>query len=138
MIGAFGWMEIILICFIGFLVMGSVALLCNPIKKLRRYLASVPPGSIASPSHLKTLLALCWDDLEGWNQENMTVGEFRDLEIEEVEWEPPLLRFTIERYGATVLGSTNLHRQRWQVNVDAKKAIILQNWVQPGGTLSST
>jgi hypothetical protein len=38
--------------------------------------------------------------------------------MENVEWVPPILKFRIERHGATVNGSTRADVQEWHVDVD--------------------
>jgi len=38
--------------------------------------------------------------------------------MESICWNPPVLSFTIERHGGTVLGSTRAELQYWQVNVE--------------------
>jgi len=92
-------------------------------QELRNFLASRPPGSIATPSHLERILASSCHDFEYSNQENMKAGELKNREIEEVEWKPPTLSFTIQRYRVTLLGSATSERQRWAVNVDTKEAL---------------
>ncbi len=92
-------------------------------QELRNYLASLPTGPIAAPSHLKRLLASCWNDFEGSHQENMKADKLGNRQMEEVEWEPPILSFTIERYRVTLLGSAQTERHRWEVNVGTKEAI---------------
>jgi len=92
-------------------------------QELRNFLASLPPGSIAAPSHLERILASSCHDFEYSNQENMKAGELKNREIEEVEWKPPILSFTIQRYRVTLLGSATSERQRWEVNVVTKEAL---------------
>lgn len=92
-------------------------------QELRNFLASLPPGSIAAPSHLERILASSCLDFEYSNQENMKAGELKNREIEEVEWKPPTLSFTIQRYRVTLLGSATSERQRWEVNVVTKEAL---------------
>jgi hypothetical protein len=37
-------------------------------------------------------------------------------------WKPPVLTFTIERHGATVLGSSRADLQRWELNLTTRDA----------------
>ena len=46
---------------------------------------------------------------------------------EEVVWEPPLLQFTIERHGGTVLGSSRADRHRWTLDLTAMTATYEQS-----------
>jgi hypothetical protein len=47
--------------------------------------------------------------------------------IEEVVWQPPVLSFTVERHGGTVLGSSRAELQHWEVNLPHKTAIIVKH-----------
>ena len=42
--------------------------------------------------------------------------------MENTCWEPPLLSFTLERHGGTVLGSTRAELHYWQVNIETSTA----------------
>ena len=42
--------------------------------------------------------------------------------IENPSWAAPILRFTIERHGGTVRGSSRADIQRWEVNLDQQTA----------------
>jgi len=42
--------------------------------------------------------------------------------IENLYWNPPILRFEIERHGGTVLGSTRAEIQKWDLNVENRTA----------------
>lgn len=86
------------------------------------YLASIKPGPIPDTIELEPLLVACWQQLDGGDAQGMAFYKLRGR-MEEVEWEPPILSFTIERHGATVMGSTRADLQRWQVNVDERTAI---------------
>jgi hypothetical protein len=62
------------------------------------------------------LLAGCWDELGGTDETGMKAWKLD--RAEDVSWNPPVLSFTIERHGATVLGSTRAELHRWSVNVE--------------------
>jgi hypothetical protein len=89
----------------------------EPCQNLHDYLALVKPGTVTDPVHLESLLAACWDEFEGASAEGMA-GYKLHGRMKEVVWEPPRLRFLIERHGATVRGSTRAERQGWQINVE--------------------
>jgi hypothetical protein len=38
--------------------------------------------------------------------------------MQNVVWQPPVLRFIMERHGATVLGSTKAEIQEWNINLE--------------------
>jgi len=42
--------------------------------------------------------------------------------MEAVQWNPPLLTFTVERHGGTVLGSTRAELQQWTIDLDRMTA----------------
>jgi hypothetical protein len=90
------------------------------IDNLRTFLATLPPGPIPDATELERLLAACWHELAA-NHGGM---EGRKLlgRMEDVAWNPPLLTFTIERHGGTVMGSTRATLQEWTVNVEASTA----------------
>jgi hypothetical protein len=46
--------------------------------------------------------------------------------MEDVTWEPPVLRFSIERHGGTVMGSSRAEVQHWEVNVEQKTAAVVK------------
>ena len=66
------------------------------------------------------LLANCWHELKGAGE---TAMQARKLDrAEDVSWNPPVLSFTIERHGATVLGSSRAELHRWSVNMHQRTA----------------
>jgi hypothetical protein len=42
--------------------------------------------------------------------------------MEDLEWNPPMLSFIIERHGAMVLGSTRAENQRWEIDMNKMEA----------------
>jgi len=66
------------------------------------------------------LLANCWHELEGAGE---TAMQARKLDrAEDVSWNPPVLSFTIERHGATVLGSSRAELHQWSVDMHQRTA----------------
>jgi hypothetical protein len=86
------------------------------IDNLRDYLIT---GAIET-RHLEKLLANCWDEFST-DHGGMTGYKLLDR-MEKVKWESPLLRFQIERHGATVLGSTRAEVQVWTLDLDMRTA----------------
>jgi hypothetical protein len=74
------------------------------LKLLKRHLVALAPGEIADIGKLAALLAGCWHQFEGARAQGMNASKLARMEA--VRWEPPILSFTIERHGATALGST--------------------------------
>ena len=46
--------------------------------------------------------------------------------MEDVAWHPPLLTFTVERHGGTVMGSTRATLQEWTVDVEKKTVTCVE------------
>ena len=90
-------------------------------KQLLQYLSSIPAGPISDTAKLEPLLVDCWDEFAGSEAEAMTCFKLRGR-MEDVEWNPPVLNFVIERHGGTVMGSTRADLQLWSLDVEAKTA----------------
>jgi len=88
---------------------------------LSKYLYKVGPGPISDTNHLDSLLAECWDALDGSDAEGME-GYKLNGRIEDAEWNPPALSFTLERHGGTVLGSSRAELQEWNIDINARTA----------------
>lgn len=87
---------------------------------LHEYLAHDAPGEIVDTGNVERLLALAWDDLlrdDGGMRPDKLFGR-----MERVVWKPPLLTFSIERHGATVMGSSRAEMQEWTVDVERATA----------------
>jgi hypothetical protein len=87
-------------------------------KTLADLLAEIPPGPLPDPADLERLLAACWEEFAG-DDGGMT-GDKLLGRMEAVVWEPPILSFTIERHGGTVLGSSRAAMQRWRLDLGNK------------------
>jgi hypothetical protein len=86
------------------------------VDRLRAYLATTQPGRVTDTPGLECLLAARWDEFS---------GEYGGMEgykvlgrMEDVTWEPPVLRFSVERHGRPVTGSTRADLQGWTVNTE--------------------
>jgi len=66
------------------------------------------------------LLAVCWSDFAGADSERMHAGKLGRMEA--VQWDPPVLSFTIERHGAMGMGSTRAELQHWRIDLDRRTA----------------
>jgi hypothetical protein len=91
------------------------------LKELLDFLSSIQKGAILDTTKLKSLLSACWEDFDGSNEEGM-VGHKLHGRMQDVFWDNPILSFTIERHGGTVLGSTRAERHLWEINIDQKTA----------------
>jgi hypothetical protein len=97
-----------------------VPLLGDLMEKLVKYLNSIPGGPVKDPTILATLLAECWEEFQGCDQENMTANKL--FRMEDVHWQPPLLKFVLERHGGTVHGSSRAELHTWELNLDTRVA----------------
>jgi len=92
-------------------------------RDLIAYLRSLPPGNVADVETLERLLRDAWRDFDGWREEGMD-GYKLLRRTEDMRWEPPLLRFVLERHGGTNLGSTRAELQHWVVDIKAREVRI--------------
>jgi hypothetical protein len=93
-------------------------------KELRKYLGCQKPGPLKVTSDVEHLLAEVWGDLGG--DDGGMAGSKLLGRMEQVEWQPPILSFMIERHGGAVLGSTRAELQRWSVDLDRWTATVDQ------------
>ena len=94
----------------------------TPLRSLLEELRNAPHGAIEGHAKYKVmhLLANCWHELEGAGE---TAMQARKLDrAEDVSWNPPVLSFTIERHGATVLGSSRAELHQWSVDMHQRTA----------------
>ena len=91
--------------------------------KLRGFLDELGPGRIEKEQDRAALeghLALAWDDLAGAGEAGME--PWKVDRMEDPDWSPPLLIFTIERHGAMQFGGTRATLQRWTLDLDRATA----------------
>jgi len=99
----------------------------SELEVLRRYVGGLRTGRLSDADELESLLCACWGELDGGSAEG-TKAEKLAGRVEDLEWDPPLLRFKIERHGRTVRGSSRADMHAWSVDVDAGTASC-----SPGG-----
>jgi len=92
---------------------------------LAESLSMIPPGIIPDPSVVAGQLAGQWHRLDGSREGGMQPHKLLGR-MEQVTWNPPILRFVIERHGGTMCGSTRAELQHWEVNVHAETAEIVK------------
>ena len=87
--------------------------------ELKDFLNSWKPGLLNRNqiSKLQTLLQRYWHQFKGSDETKMA-GYKLLRGIEDVEWDPPKLFFTIERHGITMLGSSRADLQMWTLNIE--------------------
>jgi hypothetical protein len=87
------------------------------LQTLLNELKDTPPGPIEADAcdNIINLLPACWSKLKGANDTSMAARKLH--RIEDLSWNPPCLTFTIERHGATVLGSGRGKLEDWTVNL---------------------
>lgn len=92
---------------------------------LRDYLNSMPAGKITDICTVEHLLAQCWDQFKGCDEGGM--AEYKLLgRTENMEWDPPILSFTIERHGWTKFGSSRAQLQHWEIDTETNFAYFTQ------------
>ena len=94
----------------------------SSVRALLNELNDGPQGAIrgAARDKIIRLLAHCWQDLEGADETSMK--DWKLDRLEDLSWNPPVLSFTIERHGGTVLGSTRAELHEWTVNLNLATA----------------
>ncbi len=92
---------------------------------LQELLAALPPGPIPADNKLDKALATCWDGFRGSGEGGMKDDKLLGR-MENVQWQSPILKFTIERHGGTVNGSTRAELQHWELNLDDQTASIVK------------
>jgi hypothetical protein len=91
---------------------------------LREILDHNGPGPVSDSAALVRELQKVWDDFEGASETAMEAHKLN--RIENPHWDPPVLRFGIERHGALVGGgSTRDEVQAWEMNLDTARANIV-------------
>lgn len=90
----------------------------------------MPPGHLSDDDCLRTLAELseCWGSIPGSDVKNTTADKLH--RAEEVCWAPPILSFTLERHGGTVLGSSRASLHRWEVDTEEPQARIAKTSVR--------
>jgi len=95
----------------------------NAITELKNHLARSDNGLISDFTEVERLLAASWHLLNGSNKGGMEGCKLHGR-MENVVWNPPVLKFFVERHGGTMVGSTRAELQHWEVNLDATTAEI--------------
>jgi len=90
----------------------------NELNLLRRALEAIPNGP--APEGVRSLLQDAWPEIIGSEQHKTTADKLS--RIENLRWDRPILSFTIERHGGTVMGSTRAELHDWEVNVETGQA----------------
>lgn len=94
------------------------------IHELSAYLAALPTGPVAEDhaGEVISLLRESWEAFSGSSDTSMTSAKLTGIRVEDLTWDPPCLKFAIERHGGTVMGSKNAELHWWRVNLDSLQA----------------
>ncbi len=94
----------------------------NNISELYTFLEQIKPGPVANnhKEDLESLLMSCWEEFIG--SEDSKMEAYKLERMEDPEWEPPILSFTIERHGGAVRGSTRAEKQAWVLDLNERRA----------------
>jgi hypothetical protein len=88
------------------------------LKEIRSYLAALTQGKIEDARRIESLLAACWSELPGSGEGGMLPYKLLGR-TENMEWNPPVLTFEVERHGARVQSSVYAELQMWTVDMDS-------------------
>ncbi len=89
-------------------------------------MSKIPAGKIEDDylsSEIASALSEVWKTLDGGGEGGMS-GDKLHGRMEEIDWEPPLLTFVIERHGGIMKGSVNAELQTWAVNIEERTARV--------------
>lgn len=94
------------------------------LQELKSYLAQLPVGVVDDDHQLTVvdLLSQSWELFEGSAETAMNRAKVTSGRLESLTWEPPILRFIIERHGATVNGSKSADLHEWHMDLDSCRA----------------
>jgi hypothetical protein len=98
-----------------------------------RFFDHLPSGPTVDATELAAILSAHWHEFDGGNSNGMAGSKLQGR-MEDVEWLPPILTFTIERHGGTVYGSTRAELQRWTLDTQKMTATcetVGQRQLQP-------
>ncbi len=92
---------------------------------LKKHLAGLPQGEVATSRTLISLLAGCWHDIGGAPRQGMKAPTL--AEISSLQWEPPLLSYTIQR--KMPAGSQHTALQAWSLDLNHNRATCVKSWI---------
>jgi hypothetical protein len=94
----------------------------------RAFVDELPTGRLtkANTTEVERRLSTCWHLLEGSEAGGMEGRKFLGR-TENMEWEPPTLRFQLERHGGAVHGSSRAELQRWEIDLQVEIARIVDS-----------
>ena len=96
------------------------------IGELRQYLARFAPRHRFRDDDATQLIGLlkgCWSSIGGSYEEAM--AEHKLERAYDLEWQPPLLTFRIERHGSYMVGSNRAEKQWWEIDIDQARVVEL-------------
>src|SRR5689334_18312593 len=98
----------------------------DPVASLRLVLHKILSGSITGEQESEVVKALeaAWTSLPGHDDQSTDSSKIH--RAENLRWESPVLKFILERHGATVNGSSRAELHHWRVNLDACHAKIIK------------
>lgn len=94
----------------------------QPLRELRALLERLPPGKVPIDfeARVKELLAEVWSEFAGAEETKMEPHKV--WRAENLQWDPPVLSFIVERHGGLVMGSTRAELQKWNVDFEKMQA----------------
>jgi len=92
-------------------------------KELLEKLKTIPKGPIKQVAEIGFLIAECWNEFSFSDDGGMETYKLQGR-IENLNWDPPILSFIIERHGGIVLGSTRAEIQKWELNTEKRTALF--------------
>lgn len=86
------------------------------LRNLKEYLYTLPNGRVEDVHKVESLICRAWEESDYTGYKGLK--SYKILErLENLEWDPPYLCFTIERHGAMKYGSSRAELQDWVFDV---------------------
>jgi len=90
--------------------------MATDLDSLRGWLNQQSPRTVSNKAELAGLLIAAWDEIQGSDDQSTDASNFA-RDIENPEWQPPNLRYEVERHGITVTGSKRATIIQWIIDV---------------------
>jgi hypothetical protein len=96
------------------------------IGNLRATLDRIAIGPVSSDQEdlVRRSLAEAWEHLPGSDEES--TDAYKLHRAENLQWQPPILSFVLERHGGTVVGSSRAALHNWEADLNLRQARIVR------------
>jgi len=93
----------------------------NDFAAFKKFMLKIPKGKVdashAASNKIASELSCVWSSFDAADDGGLSPEKLHGR-MEEIEWNPPILTFKIERHGGTAKGSVYAELQNWVVNIE--------------------